>query len=70
MMVITIIVTTVILIMPLSLASRESVVSGAGPVTYASRPGGGGVSWMISRTASTDLLPSVLPWSPARLSWT
>ena len=32
-MVMTIIVTTVILIMPLSLACRESVVSGAGPVT-------------------------------------
>ena len=33
MIVMTIIVTTVILIMPRSLASSESVVSGAGPVT-------------------------------------
>ena len=33
MIVMTIMVTTVILIIPLSLASSESVVSGAGPVT-------------------------------------
>ena len=63
-------VTAIILNMLLSAASVMSVVSAAGPVTYALIPSGGGEESTILRTASTDWFPSVLPWLPATLSWT
>ena len=63
-------VTPIMTNMLLSAASFMSVVSAAGPVTYAFRPFGGADLSTISRTALTDSFPSVLPWLPARLSCT
>ena len=63
-------VTPIILNMLLSAASFMSVVSAAGPVTYTLSPLGGAELSTIFRTASTDWFPWVLPWLPARLSWT
>ncbi|SIN48126.1 Uncharacterised protein [Mycobacteroides abscessus subsp. abscessus] len=52
------------------LLSAASFISAAGPVTYTVTPCGGVELSTISLTATTDLLPKVLPWSPARLTCT
>ncbi|CPU34510.1 Uncharacterised protein [Mycobacteroides abscessus] len=63
-------VTPIMISMLLSAASFISVVSAAGPVTYTVTPCGGVELSTISLIATTDLLPKVLPWSPARLTCT
>ncbi len=47
-----------------------SVARAAEPTTWAVSPGGGSDSSIALRTASTDSLALVVPWSPARLSIT
>ena len=67
---ITSIVTMVILTSVLSPLWCMSDTSADGPVTYVVTPLGGAVRFTMSRTAAIDSSASVVPWLPARLSWT
>ena len=54
----------------LSPAECWSLVSAAGPVTYAVIPSGGVLLATMSRTAATDSFAMLSPWFPRRYSWT